>query len=110
MTLLYKPLSLLAGVLGGMIAGMLFKQAWKIIAREDKAPDVDDPDFTWRQVLLSAMLQGAVFGLVKAAVQRAGARGVRKATGRWPGDDRRRGKPPRTSSLRRARRSGRTTS
>ncbi|HUR06863.1 MAG TPA: DUF4235 domain-containing protein [Nonomuraea sp.] len=92
MTLLYKPLSLLFGVLGGLIAGKLFQQAWKIIAREDETPDADDPDYTWRQVLVSAMLQGAVFGLVKAAVQRAGAHGVRKATGRWPADDRRHGK------------------
>jgi hypothetical protein len=34
------------------------------------------------------MLQGVIFGLVKAAVQRARASGVRKTTGRWPGDER----------------------
>ncbi|SNR82863.1 Protein of unknown function [Actinomadura mexicana] len=36
---------------------------------------------------MAAAIQGAVFGLVKAATQRAGAHGVRKATGHWPGDD-----------------------
>ena len=108
MTLLYKPLPLLFGMLGGLIAGMLFKQVWKIIAREDEPPDADDPDYTWQEVLVSAMLQGAVFGLVKAAVQRAGAHGVRKVTGRWPADDRR--DATRTRPLRHGRRSGRTTS
>jgi hypothetical protein len=29
-------------------------------------------------------LQGAIFALVKAGVERAGATGVRKATGEWP--------------------------
>ena len=89
MKLLYKPLSLLFSVLGGVIAGALFKQLWKLAASQDEAPDADDQNYTWRQVLVAAMLQGALFGLVKAAVQRAGANGVRKATGRWPGDERR---------------------
>ncbi|GAA2409460.1 DUF4235 domain-containing protein [Nonomuraea africana] len=89
MALFYKPLSLLFSVLGGLIAGALFKQVWKVVAGEDDAPDADDQDYTWRQVLVAAMVQGAIFGLVKAAVQRAAAHGVRKTTGRWPGDDRR---------------------
>ncbi|WP_113704716.1 DUF4235 domain-containing protein [Nonomuraea lactucae] len=89
MALLYKPLSLLFSVLGGLIAGALFKQIWKLAAGQDDAPDADDENYSWRQVLAAAMLQGAIFGLVKAAVQRAGAHGVRKTTGRWPGDDRR---------------------
>ncbi|MGI5290948.1 DUF4235 domain-containing protein [Nonomuraea polychroma] len=89
MALLYKPLSLLFSVLGGLIAGALFKQVWKLAARQDEAPDADDQNYTWRQVLVAAMLQGAIFGLVKAAVQRAGATSLRKTTGRRPGDDRR---------------------
>ncbi|WP_223167474.1 DUF4235 domain-containing protein [Nonomuraea sp. SYSU D8015] len=86
---LCKPPSLLFSVLGGLIAGALFKQVWKLAAGQEEAPDAGDQNYSWRQVLLAAMLQGAVFGLVKAAVQRAGASGVRKRTGRRPGDDRR---------------------
>jgi predicted metal-dependent enzyme (double-stranded beta helix superfamily) len=86
MTLLYKPLSLLISVLGGILAGAAFKQLWKLTAGEDDAPDADDFDRTWREVLIAAAVQGAVFGLVKAATQRAGASGVRKMTGKWPGD------------------------
>ncbi|MEU4547122.1 DUF4235 domain-containing protein [Nonomuraea dietziae] len=89
MALIYKPLSLLISVLGGMIAGALFKQVWNVVAGQDDAPDADDQDYTWRQVLVAAMVQGAIFGLVKAAIQRAGAQGVRKTTGHWPADDRR---------------------
>ena len=32
------------------------------------------------------MAQGAIFGLVKAAVDRGGAQGFQKLTGVWPGD------------------------
>ncbi|MGW4395080.1 DUF4235 domain-containing protein [Amycolatopsis nivea] len=31
-------------------------------------------------------MQGAIFGVVKAAVDRGGATGYKKLTGQWPGD------------------------
>ena len=39
---LYKPLGLLVGVLGGVIAGALFKRVWKAVAHEDEAPEAKD--------------------------------------------------------------------
>jgi hypothetical protein len=87
MKVIYKLLSLAFGTLGGLLAGVVFKQVWKVVAREDDAPDADDRDRTWREVLIAAAVQGAIFGLVKAAVQRSGAQAVRKTTGHWPGDD-----------------------
>ena len=38
----------------------------------------------WGEILAAAALQGATFAVVKAAVDRGGATGVRKATGQWP--------------------------
>jgi predicted metal-dependent enzyme (double-stranded beta helix superfamily) len=81
----YKPLSLVFGVLGGVVAGAVFKQVWKVVAGEDDAPQATDEDRSWGEVLAAAAVQGAVFALVKAAVDRAGARGVQKLTGKWPG-------------------------
>jgi hypothetical protein len=37
-------------------------------------------------VVIAAAVQGAIFGAVKAATERAGAVGYRKATGDWPDD------------------------
>jgi Protein of unknown function (DUF4235) len=87
MTMIYKLLSLAFSVLGGLLAGVVFKQVWKVAARQDDAPDADDRNRGWREVLVAAAVQGAIFGLVKAAIQRSGAQTVRKMTGRWPGDD-----------------------
>ncbi|EOD65463.1 DUF4235 domain-containing protein [Amycolatopsis vancoresmycina] len=84
---LYKPLSWVVGALGGILAGQVFKQVWKRVAGEEDAPDATDRDYTWRQVVVAAAVQGAIFGAVKAATERAGAAGYRKATGDWPGDD-----------------------
>jgi hypothetical protein len=87
MKVIYKLLSLAFSVLGGLLAAAVYKQVWKVAAREDDAPDADDRDRTWREVLIAAAVEGAIFGLVKAAVQRSGAQAVRKTTGHWPGDD-----------------------
>ncbi|MFD3533231.1 DUF4235 domain-containing protein [Streptomyces sp. NPDC058664] len=81
----YKPVGLVLGAASGMIASAAFKQAWKVIGHDDDAPDATDENRTWREVLVSAALQGAIFAVVKAAVDRAGATGVRRLTGTWPG-------------------------
>lgn len=89
---LYKPVSILVSVLGGMLAGAIFKRVWKLAAREDEAPKATDARRGWREVLLAAALQGAIFAVVKAAVDRGAATGTWKLTGFWPGDG-----TPRTS-------------
>ncbi|MEU9037079.1 DUF4235 domain-containing protein [Streptomyces sp. NPDC048352] len=81
----YKPVGLTLGALSGLIAGAAFKQAWKMIGHDDDAPDATDEDRTWQEILLAAALQGAVFAVVKAAVDRGGAVATRRLTGTWPG-------------------------
>jgi hypothetical protein len=88
--LIYKPFSMLVSVLGGVLAGAIFKRVWKLAAGEDEAPKATDAQRGWREVLLAAALQGAIFALVKAAVDRGAAEGVRRFTGTWPGDDNKR--------------------
>jgi Protein of unknown function (DUF4235) len=88
MRLVYKPFGLLAGVLGGVLAGALFKRTWAVIAHEDEAPEATDRDRSWREVVAAAAIEGAVFGGVKAIVDRAGAGGFARLTGVWPGKTR----------------------
>jgi hypothetical protein len=83
--LAYRPLGLAGGVLGGLLAGALFKRAWQLAAHEDEPPSATDEDRGWAAVVLAAALRGAVFGGVKAAVDRAGATGYARVTGVWPG-------------------------
>jgi Protein of unknown function (DUF4235) len=84
--LLYKPAGMLVSVLGGVIAGAIFKRAWKVAAGEDDAPKATDAQRGWREILPAAALQGAIFGLVKAVIDRGAAEGTRKVTGVWPGE------------------------
>ena len=84
--LLCKPVGLLASVLSGMLAGAIFKRIWRLAAGDDDAPKATDAERGWREILLAAGLQGAIFAVVKAAVDRAAATGTEKLTGTWPGD------------------------
>jgi predicted metal-dependent enzyme (double-stranded beta helix superfamily) len=84
--ILYKPLSFGISAVGGILASVAFKQIWKRTTGREEAPSATDRHFSWQQVLLAAAAQGAVFGVVKAATDRAGAVGYRKATGAWPED------------------------
>ena len=85
--LVYKPVSILVSVLGGMLAGAIFKQIWKLAAREDDAPKATDARRGWHEILPGAALQGAVYAVVKAAVDRGAAEGTYKLTGVWPGEN-----------------------
>ena len=82
----YRPFGLASSILGGIVAGAVFKQTWRRVQGEDDAPDALQGESGWKQVLLSAALQGAIYAVVKAAVDRAGARTFERWTGEWPGD------------------------
>ncbi|MFK3984172.1 DUF4235 domain-containing protein [Micromonospora sp. NPDC050397] len=80
----YKPVGLLLGMGAGILAGALFRQVWKVTAGDGEAPDATDEDRGWGEILAAAALQGAIFAVVRAAVDRGGAMGVRRMTGSWP--------------------------
>jgi hypothetical protein len=83
--LLYKPVGIILGVLGGLVAGALFKRIWGLAAHEADSPKATDQDRDWPEIIAAAAIQGAVFGGVKALVDRAGATGYERLTGTWPG-------------------------
>lgn len=82
---LYMPLSAAASVAGGLLAGTLFDQIWKRLGDTDQPPpDPKDLNRSTQAAFIAAGLQGLVFGLVRAAVDRAGARGYQAVTHESP--------------------------
>jgi Protein of unknown function (DUF4235) len=76
----YELLSLASGLIGGAVAGALFTRVWSMIS-EKAAPEPTALDHDIRDVLIAGALQGAVFGLVKAALSRLTAQSYRRLTG-----------------------------
>jgi hypothetical protein len=86
--ILYRPVGLVGSIVAGIIAGQVFKQTWKHAAPgdQDDAPSALQSEYTLREVLIAAAVQGAIFAVVKAAMSRGGARAFQRWTGEWPGD------------------------
>jgi hypothetical protein len=83
----YKAVDLVAGMIGGLLVGLIFNRAWGVIEQGDDVPKATDKQRGWREILVAAGLQGLIFALVKAAGERVLAQWTRKLTGIWPGDD-----------------------
>jgi len=82
---MYMPLQIATSVAGGLLAGAAFNQVWKRVGdSSEPPPNPKDLTRSGRQALVAAGLQGLIFGLVKAAVDRAGARGYRAVTRQNP--------------------------
>jgi hypothetical protein len=64
----------------------VFKQIWRRVSDKEDAPDAMQSEYGIGQILLAAVLQGAIFAAVKALIDRGGARGFQRLTGSWPGD------------------------
>ena len=87
-TVVYRPVGWLCSVVAGVISGVLFKRVWRRITpgEHEKAPSALQSEYRLREILVAAMLQGAIAGGVKALIDRGGARMFERWTGEWPGD------------------------
>jgi Protein of unknown function (DUF4235) len=74
-TLIYKPFGRLLAVFSGVLATFLFRRIWRSIRHEPHAPVSTDRDKGWAEIAAAGAMQGAIFGVTKALVDRAGAAG-----------------------------------
>jgi len=87
MKLLFAPISIVAGLLAGMVGKKLFEQVWAVFDDEEP-PESEHRDASWGKVIAAAALEGAIFRATKEAVDRGARTAFANATGTWPGDDR----------------------
>jgi len=87
MGLIYKPVGIVLGLLAGQLAKKIFDYIWTKLDDEEP-PEATTETATWQRVLTAAALQGVIFRVVRAAVNRYGAIGFRHLTGVWPGEKR----------------------
>jgi hypothetical protein len=86
--ILYRPWGLIASLVGGLIAGQIFQQVWKKVdpSSPDDPPTPLQSEFSLPKILVAAVVQGAIFSVVRAVINRGGARVFERWTGEWPGD------------------------
>lgn len=86
--ILYRPVGLLSSMLGGLLAGMIFKQIWRRATPDEQSepPKALSTGYPLKEVMLAAAVEGAIYSVVKTVIDRQGARLFEKWTGEWPGD------------------------
>jgi hypothetical protein len=85
MKILYKPFSIIAGLIGARIAKAIFQALWsRIDDAEPPKPTTEHASFP--KVVGAAALEAATMAGVGAAVDRAGAATFHHLFGIWPGD------------------------
>jgi hypothetical protein len=86
--LLYRPVGLVSGLIGGVIASQVYRQVWKRVAHNDRneAPKALSTGYSLKEILISTVIQGAIYALVKTIIDRGGARLFERMTGEWPGE------------------------
>ena len=58
--LLYKPVAIVAGIIGGLLSGLIFKRVWKVAGRGTDPPAPLDSERGWGEILLAAGLHGTI--------------------------------------------------
>jgi hypothetical protein len=85
--ILFVPVSVLSGLLAGVLGKKLFEGLWSLVDRE-QPPDPKHRDVSWGKVVAALILEGAIFRAVRGVVDRASRQAFSKATGSWPGEKR----------------------
>ena len=80
----FTPISIVGGLLGGLIGKKLFEQFWSVIDDEEP-PDAKHRDVPWLKVIAALLLEGAIFRAVRGIVDRGTRIGFERLTGTWPG-------------------------
>jgi hypothetical protein len=86
-TILYKPLGIVAGILAGLVGKRLFDFAWGKVDEEDP-PKPNTEQAPWSKLLAAAALQGVIFKVTRTAVDRWTAKAFHYLFGIWPGEKR----------------------
>jgi hypothetical protein len=84
--LLFKPVSILSGIVAGLLARRSFTLIWRLVD-DKRPPQSDQRAVSVPKLALALALEGAVFRAVKGLVDHASRRGFADFTGRWPGSE-----------------------
>jgi Protein of unknown function (DUF4235) len=86
--LAFTPVSVLSGMLAGLVASKLFEFMWGRLANEE-APEPEHRDVSWGPLLAALVVEGAIFRATRGVIDRGSRVAFHRATGTWPGEEKR---------------------
>jgi len=87
MNLLFRPVGIVSGLIAGLVAKKIFEKVWMAIDDEE-APNPEHRELGSRsKFVISLLLEGAIFTLVRGVVDHNTRLGFAKWSGTWPGEE-----------------------
>jgi Protein of unknown function (DUF4235) len=86
MKIIFLPISILGGILAGVLARKTFDVVWAKVD-EEEAPQPDHREASLAKLAVALLVEGAIFRLVKGLFDHGARRGFERLTGEWPGDE-----------------------
>jgi hypothetical protein len=84
MSLAFKPVGIISGLLAGLIGKRIFDLIWGLIDKED-APEPKYREIAFGKLVFALVLQGAIFRVLRGLADHGARHGFARLTGEWPG-------------------------
>jgi Protein of unknown function (DUF4235) len=86
MKIAFTPLSIVLGLVAGIVGKKIFEQIWGLID-EEEPPDAKHREINYPKLVAALIFEGAIFRLVKGLVDHGARQGFARLTGTWPGEE-----------------------
>jgi hypothetical protein len=82
----FLPISLGSGLLAGKIGKMLFGLIWGLVD-DQEPPKAEHRRVSFGKLALALVIEGALFALIRGAVDHGSRQAYARLTGEWPGEE-----------------------
>ena len=86
MKIAFTPLSIVLGLIAGLVGKKIFEQAWGLIDDEEP-PDAKHRDINYTKLVLALVFEGAIFRLIKGLTDHGARQAFARTMGTWPGEE-----------------------
>jgi Protein of unknown function (DUF4235) len=86
MKFVFMPISIIGGLLAGVITKQIFEFVWGRISKEE-APEAEHREISWAPLLAALAVEGAIFKVTRGLVDHGSRIAFERATGTWPGEE-----------------------
>lgn len=83
--LIFRPVSIVAGLLAGLVGKKLFQGLWKVLDKQEP-PKPEERPVAIGTLALALAMEGALFRLVKGLAEHGSRQAFSQLTGSWPGE------------------------
>jgi hypothetical protein len=82
----FIPVSVAGGMLAGLVSKKVFDQVWGLVD-DIEPPEAKHRHVDYRKLVVALLIEGAIFRLMRGAVDHGSRRGFARLTGSWPGEE-----------------------